>query len=163
MRALNGDKRGETAVFAGCSICRSAIGQVEFLICARRHQCRHIVFAKSTRTRQANKRCLFITQSGITCPSFIYKKFLLTLSSRAEYGKANECNFQFEVANRRVKQAQKYRQMRNLLYPKVSNFFRGNEAGNPQRARLAYLVWTGSQLDRIFVPTRVNFTHGPKG
>ena len=94
---LSGQEQGETAVFAGYSICRSAIGQVEFLICARRRQCRHDVFAKSANTRQGNERCLFITQSGVTCPSFIYKKFLLTLSSRVEYEKANEFNFQFEV------------------------------------------------------------------
>ena len=73
------------------------ICQDEFLICARRHQCRQVVFAKSANTRQANKRCLFITQSGITCPSFIYKKFLLTLNSSAEYRKASEFNFQFKV------------------------------------------------------------------
>ena len=94
---LSGEEQGETAVFAGYSICRSAIGHVEFLICTRRRQCRHVVFAKSTNTREANKRCLFITQSGITCPSFIYKKFLLTLSSSAEYGNANEFNFHFKV------------------------------------------------------------------
>ena len=94
---LSGQEQGETAVFAGYSICHSAIGQVEYLICARRRQCRHVVFDKSANAREANKRCLFITQSGITCPSFIYKKFLLTLSSSAEYGKANEFNFQFKV------------------------------------------------------------------